>query len=423
MKTAEKVFTPRSANVNDKMYIVRSDIENALISGFKGTMHIIIHGDSGSGKSWLYKKVFKDNKIFYLPANLANASRFKSIDKEFENLLNRENRKVKDSYTSSSTVTAESEFGFSSAITFLSAKIKGIFSSSEQTHYKITSKEPFEACLEYLNKRAKRKPAVLVLDNFESILDNDILVKELSDIIILLDDERYGRYNVKLLIVGTPNDILYYFKKISSNNPVVNRVTEIPEVSRLTDSQTFELVERGFIIELGFKFEDEVKAKKHIAWITDRIPQRIQEYCLILANLAIADKKIDSTKIDLADKKWLKDSLSSNYSAIENVMNSRETSVGRRNQTLYSIGQIQNNELRISEVGEVIRRIFPNSTGSVAINVSAMLTELEKADPPILKRSPKGDAYYFVDSKYKMCIRAMLFLEEEIIRKKAISNI
>jgi DNA replicative helicase MCM subunit Mcm2 (Cdc46/Mcm family) len=48
----------------------------------RGNLHIIIHGESGTGKSWLYKKTFRDAGVQFLVANLANASRLGSIAAE-----------------------------------------------------------------------------------------------------------------------------------------------------------------------------------------------------------------------------------------------------------------------------------------------------------------------------------------------------
>jgi len=421
MKRPEEVFTPRKPTINEQMYIQRADIEKELKDAISGTKHIIIHGESGTGKSWLYKKVFNDLKLVYFSSNLANASRFQSINKEFENLLNRVNKKTKTSYTLSDNSSIEGEVG-SNIFTVFVAKIKSVLSIGSQTHYKINAKEPFEACLEYLYKKARKKQSVLVLDNFESILENKELLKELSDLILLLDDERYGAYNVKLLIVGTPDDILYYFSKISSNAPVLNRLKEITEVSRMTNTQANELIERGFKKELGYVIKDEKKVKNHIIWITDQIPQRLQEYCLILANLGLDNKTINTDLLEKANIEWLKDTLSGSYCAIENAMNSRETSVGRRNQTIYALGQLKSSEIKNNDVETIVRKTFPLKTKGVAINVSAMLAELERMEPPIIKRSPKGDAYYFCDPKYRICIRTMLYVENEYVKKRSINR-
>lgn len=52
----EEVFTPRSPEVNSEMYIARPDLEKALKNALRSSLHVIIHGESGTGKSWLYKQ-------------------------------------------------------------------------------------------------------------------------------------------------------------------------------------------------------------------------------------------------------------------------------------------------------------------------------------------------------------------------------
>ena len=81
------VFTPRNHEVNLKMYVPRLEHETALLRAIQGTMHCLIFGESGNGKSWLYKKVLDQNKIIYVVANCANATRSGSIQKKYVHLL------------------------------------------------------------------------------------------------------------------------------------------------------------------------------------------------------------------------------------------------------------------------------------------------------------------------------------------------
>ena len=411
-KTPNDVFTPRKPEVNDSMYVHRPDLEERLINAFNGTRHIIICGESGTGKSWLYKKVLKNQNIRFMAANLANASRLKSINAEFKNLVDREQKAVKTEYKEKKKFSASGLLGFFG------------FGLSHEGLFKISSKEPFEACLEFLSKKAKMQKSCLVLDNLEAIFNSNELMKELADIILLLDDERYGKYNVKILIVGIPQNLKEYFLKIHNLSPVVNRLQEIPEVSRLELPQAKELIRKGFCDELGYCVDSFEEVSRYICWVTDRIPEKIQDYCLELG--LIAEKYsciVDISLLEMADKNWLIKSLSSNYSVIENLMNSRETSVGRRNQTLYALGKFENNEFKYSDIETIIKAEFPTSTKSATINVSGVLSDLERKDNPIIKRTPKGDSFVFIDPKYRMCLRAMLVKnEKEIVEKLDIST-
>lgn len=418
----EEVFTPRSHSINKYSYVERKSYLKSLEEGFKGSKHMFLHGDSGTGKSWLYKDFLKKNKILHLTANLSNASRLGSINQEFENTVNRELKKQETGYSITNEGVLHTEGGLSGWWTGVVLKAKTVFKRNKQTSYKLLAKEPFEACLEYLRKKSKKKRAVLVFENFESILKKDELLEELGNIILLLDDERYGQYDIKILIVGTPSDIMYFFSNFPSNGPLSNRIEELTEVSRMTQNETEDLFDHGFK-SLNYQVNDRDKIISHLNWVTDRIPQRVQEYCLILAREGESEKQISSDLLNNCDKKWINESLSQTYTAVENVMNSRETSIGRRNQTLFCLSLLEKNEIRINEIDELIRKEFPTKTEGKSINPSAILTEISKAETPIIKRNPKGDAYYFTDPKFRMCLRATLVKEGENILKKEINEI
>lgn len=394
-KKPELIFTPRASDVNEAMYVNRPDLEAALKQGLRSGMHLSICGESGSGKTWLYKRVLKDLGVEVHIANLANASRLKSINAEFLNLVNREQQPRKTGY--SETKKADLNAGVASG------------SLQHQGQFTVGEMEPFEACLSCIRSLSGTKQAILVLDNLESIRSDLSLLTELANIITLLDDSRYASYKVNLLIVGVPGDLREYYKATPNLATVANRIREIPEVSRMTFQECKDLIHQGFITELKYEIDKIDTVMSHISWVTDRLPQRIHEYCLELAFLGENNRrKIDQSLLDKADKFWLNQSLSANYSVIESMMNERDTKVGRRNQTLYSLGLVESEEFKWSDIEEILRREFPDSTDSLALNLPQILSGLAVKENPIIKRSPKGDAYCFFDPKYRMCLRAML---------------
>ena len=394
-KKPEQVFTPRASEVNESMYVNRPALEAALKRGLRSGMHLLIYGESGSGKTWLYKRVLKDLGVEVYIANLANASRLKSINAEFLNLVNREQRPKKTGYSETKK-----------------ADVSAVVASGSLQHqgqYTLGEMEPFEACLSHLRDWSGDKQAILVLDNLESIRVDLSLLTELANIITLLDDSRYASYKVSLLIVGVPGDLREYYQATPNLATVANRIREMPEVSRMTFQECKDVIYQGFITELKYRVDAIDAVMSHISWVTDRLPQRIHEYCLELAFLGENnDKRIDQSLLDEADKFWLKQSLSANYSVIESMMNERDTKVGRRNQTLYSLGLVESEEFKWSDIEEILRREFPDSTDNLTLNLPQMLSGLALKDNPIIKRSPKGDAYCFFDPKYRMCLRAML---------------
>ena len=86
-KSITEVFTPRQSGVNDDMYVERPRHEKALKRAINRNSHSLVFGESGNGKSWLYKKVLSENLIPHVIANCANASRLKSITQEICNCI------------------------------------------------------------------------------------------------------------------------------------------------------------------------------------------------------------------------------------------------------------------------------------------------------------------------------------------------
>ena len=80
------VFTPRRTEVNSDIYIDRPLLEKELRRSLEGSLHTIIYGESGSGKTWLYKKVLDDLNAYVATANCANALRFGSLTREIQDV-------------------------------------------------------------------------------------------------------------------------------------------------------------------------------------------------------------------------------------------------------------------------------------------------------------------------------------------------
>jgi len=77
----DEVFTPRKSTINEKMYVSGPELEKKLYRSVKGSMHTFLFGESGNGKSWLYKHVLNQHNIPYIVVNGGNVSREKSLTK------------------------------------------------------------------------------------------------------------------------------------------------------------------------------------------------------------------------------------------------------------------------------------------------------------------------------------------------------
>lgn len=249
---------------------------------------------------------------------------------------------------------------------------------------------------------------------------------ELGEIIVLLDDARYARHKVKLVIVGVPRGVREYFSRTQNRTTVTNRISEVPEVASLSEQQVDRLIRTGFVAELGYECTEPtmVSIVQFANFITSGVPQMVHEFCLELAYLGEeAGRRLDESQLEPAALAWLQSSLTSSYTAVESMMNERNTVAGRRNQVLYALGQVAKDEFGYADIEDIVRQEFPDSTADKTLNISGLLSELADRQDSLIKRSPKASSYVFVDPKYRMCLRIMLRNVEERVGKLEIRKL
>ena len=66
------------------MYVDRPILEERLTQALRGTKYIVIHGESGNGKTWLYKRVFAKEQVYVQVLNLANVIALGGFPAAFE---------------------------------------------------------------------------------------------------------------------------------------------------------------------------------------------------------------------------------------------------------------------------------------------------------------------------------------------------
>ena len=404
-KAIKQIFTPRLSDVNNYMYIHRPELEKYFLQRLDDNRHVIVSGESGGGKSWLYKKMLNDDGIHYETLNCGDAQRFGSITEALQKLTDSIGQPRQTGYQD--TLGAKANVG-----------VAGV-DSNRKTEFEIPQKDPFESVLFLISASSNSQGGILVLDNFEQIIKSKELMSELASLIVLLDDKRYARYGVKLLIVGVPSNIRDYFSQISNLSTLTNRLIELPEVSRLDQSQVGEFVERGFVEELRIDIRQPILArwKYHVYWVAAGIPQKVQEYCLELAYcLEDNDWVATDDLLSKADLRWLQTNQSASSHVVAAAMNEYSTRVQRRNQVLYLIGHHENTTFSAPQIERLIHDHFPSTVkGSNPLGISTILNYLagdEQGDKalvqPIVQRVPRSNSYRFADPVYAMCIRVML---------------
>lgn len=342
-----EVFTPRKTDVNREVYVERPDLEKELRRALTGSLHTIIFGESGCGKSWLYKKVIADLGAYNLSANCANALRFGSLTAEIKQVIAMEVPKRL------SEISEEKTASVSAVVA------EGGLTSTRS--YQFAELDPLLECFRFMRDAAGRRLSILVIDNLEMIFKSEELMSELASIITLLDDRRYAQYEVKLLIVGAPSGVKEYF--LATQASVANRLAEISEVTSLSEDQVAVLVRKGFVDLLKVEIESGTLAhwQRHIARVTMGFAQHVQEYCEQLGYI-VEDASwvgVDAQLVE-ADGHWLKRGLSEASVLVASWMNERETKKGRRNQVLYVLGKVEKRVFSINEVETMLRKEFPN---------------------------------------------------------------
>ena len=127
-----------------------------------------------------------------------------------------------------------------------------------------------------------------------------------------VDNSDFSKYNVKVLVVGTPIGIEKFYRNTSNMETIGNRIEEIEEVKGLEKKEEIEtFIKKTFILKLRICFEPKVLARyaKYILEVTNGIPQRLHEYCLRLF-YAIEDGggTVDFSLHKEADKEYLRES-------------------------------------------------------------------------------------------------------------------
>jgi hypothetical protein len=396
-KKPTEVFTPRQAEVNNDIYIHRAKHEKSLIRWLDNTMHGFIFGESGNGKTWLYKKVFSEHRINYKIANCTLAASKGSLRAEIFSACMPENTPIKMSYSE----TKE-------------AGIEAVFASAGVAHegtYEITQEDKLLTSFKAISKTSNYdKPSVIVLDNIETIINNPAIMDELADMIILLDDERYAKYKVKFLIVGVPIGVIEYFSRSKNRSSVSNRITELPSVSGFTQNETIEIVKKGFNELLKLDLSNLVieGIGRRVYNRTLGVPQRVHEYCLALYYaLEDNDWNPNQTSFEEADINWLEQGLRESYAAIEKHLTGAEGQ-NRKRQVLFTIGLFQSHQFTTTDIGETLRRTFTSEQITSDSGIGQILSGLTKGESPIIKQNKITKAYSVTDPRHIMCLRAML---------------
>ncbi|AOF96955.1 AAA family ATPase [Sphingobium sp. RAC03] len=397
----EEVFTPRSHDLNQKTYAERPTLESRLRRALSGHKYIILYGESGNGKTWLYKRVFQASKIQFEVINLAKMYNEGSLNAV---LL------AKAGDLGASIINSEKkEFD-------IGLRPGGFGGGYKDTiEYKSMPSAPLELLASQMYIKSGGDMSVLVLDNFEQIVDSQDFIRQIASLIISADDEFVARNKIKIVIVGTPTNIRDMISKVSNATTISNRVVEIPEVARLELAEARHIMSQGFENYLNLTYViDKNALYKTIAYKTDRIAQHVQELCLKIAQNAVENNRLVTDKVVIeAEREWMEETLSADLAVVESLMNSQRTKVGRKNQVIYCLGMMDLEDFNHHQVEKQLRSTFPVEQ-ELNLNIPQTLAGFCKADTPLIRKTgARGSRYRFCSPKMKMVIRTRLKLASD----------
>ncbi|WP_175550297.1 AAA family ATPase [Palleronia salina] len=393
------VFTPRNAVVNRDMYVSRREIEGRFESAL-GTSHaILIYGESGNGKSWLYKEFFSSRDVFFCVVDL-NTARSEGFDVALEEAYISEPTDIKKKRTRKKGV----------GLRYVFTAAAEVSSESELLDVRV-----FERLLRSIRTLAGDRQAFVVFDNLEQIAHSEDELRKLADCIIRVDNERYAAYEVRMLIVGTPGDLREIIARHGDVNTLTNRMRTLPEVGRMTPQEAKKLLQRGFKEFLGLRIESEQKTLDKILFLSDRVAEQVHALALEIANFAVEEGAVSNRVVKLGTDAWLSDSLAAVKDQIRPLMNKKKKDIQRVDQVIFSLGQIQSENFSHNDVESIIEKNFPDTvSGRSGLGVShIMKNRLSDGDGRIIVPNPNSPTYRISNAKIRMAIRACVVIEKD----------
>lgn len=423
-KRVRDVFTPRRSEVNELMYVDRPNLEEILFESLDSEIHTFLFGESGNGKSWLYKKVFADHETEYIVINSGSIRSSESITTEILNSLIQPGTARKVAYDEDKGVSLDGVIA------------KGGIKHSGK--YKVHQKSPLLEAFQEFFKLSKQKK-IIVIENMELMCQSNQLMSELADIIILLDDSNFSKYNINFLLVGLPSGAMEYYRTTENLESISNRIEEIPKVEGLNSNEVLKLIESGFeLLKIEITGAEILELAMYVKSITLGIAQRVHEYCSCLS------KEIESNQwnykrhlIAQADERWLNMRLRQSYQVLTAHLPKSPDKDQFRYEVVYCISKIEIHEFTSYSIAEVYDVQFPpaielefeseieaveeseaaeeNDTeakheldGGNVVGIELILQSLSQSNKPLLKKIEDSDNYSIRDPRYIMCLKLMI---------------
>lgn len=388
------VFANRK-DYDKERYIPREKYEKDLIRAIERYRYVFITGESGSGKTWLADYCLSSTRKMKNYINLAEVG----VTGGLISFLKGRMPEVRTKRTSSA------KGGVNVSI---------VSGSGETT-------STFEINNDYLWEFIKsNKNHVVVLDNFESIINNEAVLNDISYLIMLADDPRMIEYNPRFLIIGALRDVVQYFQTMPNYQTIANRVRTV-SIKGFTYDETYEFVKKGFL-DCGFSLIEPGLVASRIYDCTNGFPQAVNELCYDIA-ITHFDRGIpvitdSSDAFYYGEIKWLKESMMAEYSVINGYFIENISNNPLFNYILYALSEFDTHEFSVSQMRAKAEELMGDSNEGITLaKAREYLDRLseEKDNRNILIKT-NADGYRLKSFKTMACILITLHIDNDQVR-------
>lgn len=255
---------------NEKNYIVREYYEKELKRAIGRYKYVFIVGESGCGKTWLTTHVIKNDDKKFKFVNLSDVKMRGGFYNYFSTLHSE--MLVERTETKEAGVNA----GFAAG-------------NLEASRTYEVNNDYFKMFLQ------NNKDHIVVLDNFETIINDEKMLADLSCIITMADDPLMLANNVRFLIIGATNSIMQYFEKMPNYQTIASRIQTI-SVRGFNDTECNVFVSKRFR-ECGFSVPLIDELSNYVLRCTAGIPQSVNDMCYCIA-ITYLDENSDKIQMN-----------------------------------------------------------------------------------------------------------------------------
>jgi hypothetical protein len=408
------VFTPGELyEKNKEAYIPRTGqdlpgeptIETRFRRELAGGRPIVVCGEQGLGKTWLFAKVLGDLDVPYVEINCGRLENEDSLDEALH--------RVREGYRN----------GAERVETAVTEKAAPIGFGFDKT-YRPPAPPGRDELIRWARERAVRAGQFpcIVFDNIEMIAGGETSVLgQLRGLVVDSTQQRETRalQKVQIILVGTAASLDKMIRlEESSSRTVSRRLSRLPELRGLSPNEVLRFVELSFNSRLGAGLTqselDQIAARAHDA--TDGVPNDLHEYCQALANLMATTGEIAIGRLlDRAEREWLlsRPDLVEDYAPLAPYLNLPPGEEQQRIlRVLFHLAQSESHIDIRSLVEMINRKVATTSHQADRGTVGTDLGLLTRGSRPVLRRLGIPPRYRFARGYLRLLIRELLQLQE-----------